>query len=437
MRLNEKRRLLGYIVVLCIGLLFGRVVTGQEKKITYIRVLSSYDMNINRMVEKAIPGFEAKYPNIKVKQTPYPYDQVHEKVISELVAKSSTYDVIYFAESFSAELMSMGYLQPLDEYIRDKSLVDPNLNLDDFFPAALTITTWQGKRYGFYLINDVILFWYNTEMFKNAGLDPKRPPETWEEYIEFGKRLCKDTNNDGRIDVWGIGSEFKQHCAVVSDEFTLRRANFGGLSYTTGDGEHPAFNDEAGVKALENMIKTLPASPPGSKNWTWDEAGTAFAMGQVAMVKTWPYYARMAENPESSKVVGKIAYGKVPAAEPGGRHISVASGTCFGVNRFSRHKKEAFLFCQYITSKPVQEAFSPSPTRRSVYTKERIEKDPISAAVLMNAVDIVPSCPRIPRGKEMIDYLAIALSKALAGDMEPREALNWAYQECDNFMRAE
>lgn len=432
MKLKRGRWLLGSVVILCTGLLFGQVVASQEKTTT-VRILSCFDMNTDETVEKITPLFEAKYPNIKLNQTVYPYDQINEKTLTELMAKSSTYDAIFFGESWSAQLMDMGGLEPLDKYIADKNLADPDLDLDDFFPAAFEIGSWQGKMYAFYQIYDVVVLWYNTEMFDNAGL-PNRAPRTWDEYIEFGGKLCKDTDGDGRIDVWGVGSEFKQHTAVVSDEFAPRRASWGGFGFTTEDKKHSSFNDEAGMKALENMIKTLPVSPPGSRSWGWDEAGTGFAQGKVAIVKTWPYYAHMAENPKTSTVAGKIGYGKVPAAEPGGKNVSVASGTLWGVNRFSKHKEEAFLFCQFMGSKLVQEGFSPSPTRRSAYTKERLEKDPVSVAVLMNSEYIVPSCPRIARGKEMIDYISIALTKALAGDMQPREALDWASQECDALM---
>ena len=39
-------------------------------------------------------------------------------------------------------------------------------------------------------------------VFEEAGIE--NPPKTWEELVDMAALLTKDTNDDGRIDQWGL-----------------------------------------------------------------------------------------------------------------------------------------------------------------------------------------------------------------------------------------
>ncbi len=48
-----------------------------------------------------------------------------------------------------------------------------------------------------------IVMYYNKEAFREAGLDPNRPPATWAEMAEAGKRLTKK-DAAGNVTRWGV-----------------------------------------------------------------------------------------------------------------------------------------------------------------------------------------------------------------------------------------
>lgn len=121
--------------------------------------------------------------------------------------------------------------------------------------------------------------WYNKDLFRQAGLDPERPPETREEFERACEALRARTGRmafhpceDGlprkirrawEILFWGQGGEL-----------------------LTPDGRRAAFNDERGVRALEYLV-TL--SRRG-----WHQPGTdgfkLFAAGQVGMLLAGNWY---------------------------------------------------------------------------------------------------------------------------------------------------
>ena len=78
----------------------------------------------------------------------------------------------------------------------------------------------------------MVLF-YNTEMFKAAGLNPDKPPKTWDEFLQYAKKLTRDTDGDGKVDQWGFGT-----VGAKSPGFSLRFGpfiwSFGG-DYLTPD----------------------------------------------------------------------------------------------------------------------------------------------------------------------------------------------------------
>ncbi|HUX86345.1 MAG TPA: extracellular solute-binding protein, partial [Chloroflexota bacterium] len=53
----------------------------------------------------------------------------------------------------------------------------------DFYPAVDTATIRDGQRWGVPNNGGVPVIWYNEDLFRIAGLDPNRPPQTWDDLV--------------------------------------------------------------------------------------------------------------------------------------------------------------------------------------------------------------------------------------------------------------
>ena len=53
----------------------------------------------------------------------------------------------------------------------------------------LAAANWKGKLYGLPIWGGIYGEIYNRDMVVKAGLDPAKPPRTWDEYLAWAKKL--------------------------------------------------------------------------------------------------------------------------------------------------------------------------------------------------------------------------------------------------------
>jgi ABC-type glycerol-3-phosphate transport system substrate-binding protein len=129
---------------------------------------------------------------------------------------------------------------------------------------------------------------FNKRLFREAGLDPDLPYNmqrngtwTWEAYIDICKKLTRDTNNDGIIDVYALPRDLSTDVldAVVSSN---------GANYIDRDRNGKfvnAVNRREFLEALQFTIRLnnegVMKPRPERANWDWYKS--EFANGNVAM----------------------------------------------------------------------------------------------------------------------------------------------------------
>ena len=74
--------------------------------------------------------------------------------------------------------------------------------MGEFFPALAGNAVIDNHVYGAPFQNSTPLLYYNADQFKAAGLDPDKPPQTWQELLDAAKKL---TVREGeRVTRWGV-----------------------------------------------------------------------------------------------------------------------------------------------------------------------------------------------------------------------------------------
>lgn len=148
------------------------------------------------------------------------------------------------------DLLIMGGPDDIGTWARQKLLTELDdvikangVNVEEIFPGPLATCRYFGKLYCLPWGTDVYALYWNKALFKEAGLDPEKPPETLEELEQYAEKLTK-VDADGNITQLGFLPDFSwSHL----DTYSLL---FGG-SPVSPDGTQITFNSPEFVQAMD------------------------------------------------------------------------------------------------------------------------------------------------------------------------------------------
>ena len=92
----------------------------------------------------------------------------------------------------------------------DELAAHDGIRREDFFRAPWEECFYDGRQYAIPYDTDVRVLYYNKALFRQAGLDPDRPPKTWSEMREYSRKLTR-RRDDVRIDIVGFSFMTNPH----------------------------------------------------------------------------------------------------------------------------------------------------------------------------------------------------------------------------------
>lgn len=222
-------------------------------------------------MDALIKQFEAANPGITVHQTTFPYDSYQTKVATAIPAGEGP-DVVQLYYGWLDQYLKAGLLQPLPADSFNGADIDR-----DFFPIVHAMKR-DGKYYALpTAVRSLALFW-NKKLFREAGLDPEKPPQTLEQLVEDAKRLTK-RDASGNMLVEGMTTDLSMQDQHWVREVLTRQ--FGGLPYSD-DNRKVQYNSEAGIKAITWYAGLIDQAKVSQIGFMTDQP-TAFRSGRAAM----------------------------------------------------------------------------------------------------------------------------------------------------------
>jgi multiple sugar transport system substrate-binding protein len=170
--------------------------------------------------------------------------------------------------------VSQGMLLPLDSY-----LAIMNMKEGDIVPSVWEAVHVDSSVYGIPLDVHPLVFYWNKELFRQAGLDPENPPATGEEFIKAAIALTKDINGDGNIDQWGsmIPVGWPNYFMWFSAFFS------NGGELFNEDLTRATFNSAAGIDSMQFFVDLIFEHKVSPEKVQVDADVDAFKRGTCAM----------------------------------------------------------------------------------------------------------------------------------------------------------
>jgi multiple sugar transport system substrate-binding protein len=317
------------LTVLCLSCGGGKKDAGEETGPVTLTYWQTYNDDENALFSKLAEEYQADHPGVTIQATRLPFMGAEPKILTALATRT-TPDIARVDGSFVPKLATRHALIDLDKL----GLGDIK---QDLLPVALSSCVVAGSTYALpEQVNGLCLF-YNKELFRQAGLDPEDPPDTWAEFISVGKKL---TNPEKGIYGFGMRNSLW---------WTFPFFNTYGAPFLNKDGTRCVLNGPKGVEAFQLKVDLYRKYKIEGGGWraggVRDDMG--FQNGKYAMIFSGPWAVKTLESAGIDFGVGLIPRG------PAGTSTNVG-GNDLVIFRSCQHPKRALQFLKFMASEAVQ-----------------------------------------------------------------------------------
>ncbi len=379
-----------------------------------------------------MPQFEA-LTGIKVRIEKVPPGQIRQKAMLDLSSKTATYATHAADPMYYPLYVANKWVEPLDKYLSDTTLTDPAwFRYEDILKAWREADSVDGKPYGIPYDGEVTVQVYRKDLYDAKGL---KPADTFEQLVANAKALNDPANRMHGIAMRGFAGAGQNMYIYPS----ILRA-FGGDWF---DGKALKVNGPKAVDALQWYVDTLGQyAPPAVRNWNWPDIADAFSQGTIACYLDAHSSAAVLNNPEKSKVIGKIAYARWPKG-PSGKRVTSIWNWGFPVNAAltDKQKKATWLFITWATSAETQARTSwkfDGPAKRSGLNRDSLWNSAEFAQAMKAMGDNFITAareslqqdtdvewrPRVPQWPAVGETMATNIQAALVGQKPVKQALD-------------
>jgi multiple sugar transport system substrate-binding protein len=280
-------------------------------------------------VERAVPGFQAANPNIKVEVVNAGSSQDEYKALDNAIqAGSGVPDLVMF-EYFAVPYFAVpGKLADLAEFGVDRLR-------NDYVPAAWSDVTVNGKVYALPSDYGPSAMFYNAATLKKAGI--AEPPATWDEYYEAAKKIR------------ALGDDY-YIAQDTGDIFFLLSLIWqaGGRPFKVdGTRVHIDFTDPGTTRAVAFWQKMLDEGLVNTKITGWsDDWNRALNDGTLA-TQTMGGWLTSTLPERAPEAAGDFRVALMPQWQQGDKVGAANGGSSFGIPAAAEHKEAAFKFLEY------------------------------------------------------------------------------------------
>ncbi len=291
---------------------------------TILAFWHTYNDLEERVLKDIIKDWEKLNPKFTVRPVRIPFDGHKPKLRTALTVGQGP-DMARVDWSFVCELARKNAVIDLETFEFSKIR-------EQYLRAPLETGFIDGKYYGIPDQTTCVAMFYNKQMFRDAGLEPK-VPATWEEFVEVGKKLTDSSN--GRYAFAMLNTLW----------WNLPFFNTYGARIISADGKKCELGSEQAIAALDMMCRF--ANEHKIEAGAWRPGAISpeqgFVNGKYAMIFMGPWNLAKFKNTNMDFGVGLIPAG------PEGSSTNVG-GTDTVVFKHSKHAKEAYDFLTFFTN---------------------------------------------------------------------------------------
>lgn len=378
------------------------------------------------IIEKIIDDYNKSQDKVFVKHTFLPWGDIWTKNLAS-VAAGNPADVIINDINTVSQRAENKQVEDLSKYVDDSFK-------QQFYPHLWETVEYEGKAFAVPFNTDTRLLFYNKKAFKEAGLDPSKPPSTWAELEEYAKKLdVKKGDNYERIGFYPLwGSAGASSWMMNADS---------GKGFI--DNGKLAINTPKKVEALEwilgwkerlgeNTVQAFQAE-------FGSEQANPFIAEKVAMwVDVGTFYTQLRDYGQDIE----FGVAPIPAYQEGTGNWAEGGGFVAEIPKGAKNPKEAMDFIKYLTGVDAQKYWAVK-NYDNVANKEAAEAtvnelQGSDKTVYEATVNNLEQTKMFPVPVEYPDYhsrINPQIDNAMLGKISPEKALEKAENDVEKMKK--
>ncbi|AUI35167.1 MULTISPECIES: ABC transporter substrate-binding protein [Geobacillus] len=300
--------------------------------------------DLEPVLNDIVADFNQTHPEIEVKPV---FQGTYEEALTKWNAVAGTKDAPTIMQTFEVgtkHMIDSGKVVPVQTWI-DKDKYD----VSQWEKNIVNYYTVNGRIYSMPFNSSTPVLIYNKDAFREAGIDPEKPPLTYSELKEAAKKLTKKKGKETErygFSILNYGWFFEEMVAVQGGLYVN---NDNGRN---GDATKAVFNGTEGKRVFELIRDMYRDGTFYNAGQNWDDMRAAFQAGKIAMYLDSSAGVKTVIN-NSPFDVG-VSYLPVPDGVE--RQGVIIGGASLWMMKGSseEEQKAAWEFMKYLTTAPVQ-----------------------------------------------------------------------------------
>ena len=386
-------------------------------------------------IEELVKRFNESQDGIVVTPT---YQGSYDDAINKLKAGLQSKDVPAVVQIYDIGtrlLIDLQVVTPVQDFIDAEGfdVSDIEANVANYYSV-------DGKMYSMPFNTSNPVLYYNKNLFQEAGLDPEKPPRTWEEVAEYSRALTKK-DDSGQVTQYGCAFAlygwFVEQFIAVQGGYYVNNEN-GRAERAT----EATFNGPEGVELLTWWKSMLDEGICANLGRSTADTKKAFDSGVAAM--TLDSTAGLRDRIDAAAGKFDVGVGFLPRANEADYETAgtIIGGACLWVlnPRPEEEQQAAWEFVKFMSSADAQAywhintGYYPINAKgynhpddiawREQYPQFQVAIDQLHTAPLNN-VTAGGLIGVFPEARQTVEA---ALEECFAGQATPQEALDKAAQ---------
>lgn len=399
-----------------------------------IKLSLYYPVNVGgpvaKLVEELTAEFNKENPDIEVEAV---YTGNYDDTVTKIQTAAQGGNPPELFVSLATQRFTMASTEmamPLDELIEADG-EEGKKYISDFLEGFMEDSYVDGKIYSIPFQRSTMVLYYNKDIFKEVGLDPEKAPTTWEELVEYSKKISNEKRK-------GVGLALNSGSAQWAFTGFALQNSLDGKNLMSEDGKKIYFNTPENIEALQFWIdlqNKYNVMEKGIVQWT--DLPAQFLAGEVAMIyHTTGNLSNIAKNAKFEYGVAFLPGHKRIGAPTGGGNFYISKG-------ISKEKVDAaWKFIKFATSPERVAKWSVDTgyvaTRKSAFETDILKKyyeERPQAKVAFEQLKYAKPELTTYNAAEIWRILNDNIQSAITGEKTAQQALDNAQKEAEEILK--